>query len=194
MTNRGDLGISVGALLLSLLIAAIIITAAVFLFRPLLRSYRIEVENERRADSEYVRWAHPVQADRRKSRAKWFIAVGYSASALWLVFSIFSSSQRDAAGILSALLLPVALVGINVGLPFAVRAPYAKGQTPSWRRIGMFTLVLWAALLASFSASGVTLGLSAVVFAIALLTLPTLLWFPVWLLVAFLKQRQGQAA
>jgi hypothetical protein len=180
-------------LLLGLLVPAIIIVLTVFAFRPLLRGYREKVANERRADDDYVHWAHPVQADRRKTRAKWFISVGYSASILWLVFSIFSSSQRDAADILSALLLPVALVGINVGLPFAVRAPYAKGQTPSWRRIAMFTLILWAAVLVSFSASGITLGLSAAIFAIAFLTLPTLLWFPVWLLVAFLKQRQGQA-
>lgn len=177
--------------ILSLLVPTIIIVAAIFAFRPLLRGYRQEVTTDRLTDQDYTCWAHPVQADKRRSRAKWFIGVGYSASVLWLVFSIFSSGQRDAASAISALLLPVALVGINVGLPFAVRAPYAKGHTPSWRRIAMFTLVLWATVLASFAGSGITVGLSAVVFAIALLTLPTLLWFPVWLLVAFLKQRKA---
>lgn len=182
VTNLG-----VGNSLLSLIIPAVIITITVFAFRPLLRGYRKEVAQEQGSET---RWAHLIEAEKRRSRAKWFIGVGYAASILWLVFTIASGSQRDAASTISALLLPVALVGINIGLPMAVKAPYAKGQTPSWRRIAMFTLILWAALLASFTGSGITIGLSAVVLAVGLLTLPTLLWFPVWVVVAFVKQRR----
>ena len=180
---------NVVGLILSLLISSIIIVSTVFAFRPLLRGYRQEVATDRLADQDYTRWAHPVQADKRRSRAKWFIGVGYSAAVLWLVFSIFSSSQRDAADTISALLLPVALVGINVGLPFAVRAPYSKGQTPSWRRIAMFTVVIWAVFLAGFTGSGVFPALPMIFLALGLLTLPSLLWFPVWMLVAYAKQR-----
>lgn len=180
--------------LLSLSISAIVITATVFAFRPLLRGYRQEVAAERSADDSHSRWESPSQADKKRNRAKWFIGIGYAAAVLWLVFSIFSSSQRDAADTISAVLLPVAVVGINVGLPFAVRAPYTRGQTPSWRRIAMFTLVLWAVFLASFAGSGITVGLSAVVFAVAFLTLPALLGFPFWCLVAFSKQRTTKKA
>ncbi len=181
---------NVGSLLLSLLVSAAIIGGAVWVFLRLLSGYRVEIASLKSSDLADTRLAHVVAVDKRLSRAKWFIGIGYLASFVWLFFSAFSSGQRDAATTISALVLPVALVGINVGLPMAVRAPYAKGQTPSWRRVAMFTLVLWATFLVSVSGFASALGLTVFALAPALLTLPTLLWFPVWLLVAVSKQRK----
>lgn len=181
---------SVFGIVLSSLILVIVITSTILLFRSLGRRYRDQAVGEKSDDSKCVRWASPKQANKRKIRATWFVAVGYSASALWLLFAAFGGSQRDTAWTISTLLLPVALVGINVGWPLAVFAPFAKDQAPLWRRIAMFTVMLWGIFLASVSASGILAGASAILFAFAFVTLPTLLAFPVWLLVAFIKQRK----
>jgi hypothetical protein len=101
--------------------------------------------------------------------------------------STYGSSTQDDIG---TFFIFVAIPTWSVGLAFWVRIPYAKSQRADWRRILLFTLGLWIIYLVIGSVpwpNGLGTKLSLPV---TVCLLPSMLWFPIWTFVAYLRGRK----